>query len=86
MILCRYTCLYYIYVWKLTNTQIASPTGKTTTIRCTVIRETVGSRHHGGPVEVLPEIPRTLQHYGIEGFKRGPEFRPHYAEVHFSCR
>ena len=26
------------------------------------------------------KTPQTSQHYGIEGFKEGPQFGPHYAE------
>ena len=31
------------------------------------VRETGVSRHHRGPIEGLPETPRTSQHYHIEG-------------------
>ena len=38
------------------------------------VRATCVSRHHGGPIEGLPETPRISQYCGIEEFKGGPQF------------
>ena len=44
-----------------------SQSGKTTTIRCIVVRETYVSQHH--PIKDRLEMPRTSQHRRIEEFK-----------------
>ena len=44
---------------------------KTTKDQTTTIWETFFSRHHGCAIENKPETP---QHYGIEGFKTGPQY------------
>ena len=46
-------------------------------------QETGVSRHHGRPIEGLPESPRASQDYHIEGFMWGPLLGPHYAEISF---
>ena len=51
---------------------ISSHTKKKTPIRRIAVRETGAPQHHGGAFEGHLEIPGTLQHYRIEGFKRGP--------------
>ena len=41
-----------------------------------ICRVTGDSRHHGGLIEFPPppkDNPQALQHYGIEGFKGGPQ-------------
>ena len=47
-------------------------TGKTTAIRCITDGETCVSPYLRALIEALPEIPRTLQYYNIDGFKEGP--------------
>ena len=47
----------YIYIVLFLHSQ----SGKTTVIRLTAVRQTNVSRHHGGPINGLPEIPRTSQ-------------------------
>jgi len=42
---------------------------KTTTIGCRAVREAGLSQHHGSPIDVSPETPRTSQHKHIEGFR-----------------
>ena len=55
--------------------------GKATTVRRTPVLDIYVSRYHYRDlVEGSAETPQTLQHYGIEGFKWGPQLGPHYAE------
>ena len=56
-------------------------TGKDTTITRTANRETGVSRHHMVIFEGPHETPRTLQHYGIDRLKEGPQFTPYYGEL-----
>ena len=46
------------------------------------VREPGVSRHHGSKIKGLPETTRTSSQYGIEGFERGLQLIPHYAERH----
>ena len=46
---------------------------KTATDRLIAVRETGVSRHQGGSIDGPPEIPRTSQHYRIEGIKGIPD-------------
>ena len=54
-------------VWK--NSSERLPDRKIVTDRLITVRETSVSRHQGGSIEGPPEIPRTSQHYRIEGIK-----------------
>ena len=68
--------------WKV----LAALNGKTTTMRRTAVRENGVCQHHVSPIEGLPEIPRTSNHYDFEGYKEGPQLTPHYAERRQSLR
>ena len=63
---------------KLFNDEL--PDWEATTIRCTAVRETCVSRHHGIPIITPLKPSRTSQHYGVEGLKEGLWLGPHYAE------
>ena len=48
-------------------------TGKATIIRSTAVQKTGVSQYHGRSIEGPIEVSQTSEHYGIEGFKGGPQ-------------
>ena len=65
-----------------------SQTGITSPIRRTAVREAVDlriPRHHGSPVVISPENPRTSGQYGTDGFKEALNWAPHDVEKRSRC-
>ena len=40
------------------------------------------SRYHGGIIKDPPETSQRSQHNCFDGFKGGPQWLPHYSEIH----
>ena len=47
----------------------------------TVRQDSGAFQHQGGAIEGPPDTPRTLQQYGTEGFKGGPQSGPPYVSL-----